>query len=239
MNVVVPGFTLSPLVRELVADPKVYEWNVKNIPMRARRRAGRNRRRRRLPRLGRRLLHDRLVHRRRRRPDRRMRSFRRTYCRAAPPTGFNNQQAKREELRMELRYITGNGSRRARRARRDDGRRPGHHPRLRHPCPRQSLHPADHRRRPGRRQGPRRHARGGAAAGQRSRRPSSSSLRTSPMPAPRASRPRSPANRWPRALNELIDVRRADRPVQPALDRRQGALCRREVGARAAVSSAR
>jgi NAD(P)-dependent dehydrogenase (short-subunit alcohol dehydrogenase family) len=34
VNVVVPGFTLSPLVRELVADPKVYEWNVKNIPMR-------------------------------------------------------------------------------------------------------------------------------------------------------------------------------------------------------------
>ena len=34
VNVVVPGFTLSPIVRELVADPKVYEWNVKNIPMR-------------------------------------------------------------------------------------------------------------------------------------------------------------------------------------------------------------
>ena len=34
VNVVIPGFTLSPLVRELVADPKVYEWNVKNIPMR-------------------------------------------------------------------------------------------------------------------------------------------------------------------------------------------------------------
>ena len=34
VNVVIPGFTLSPLVRELVADPEVYEWNVKNIPMR-------------------------------------------------------------------------------------------------------------------------------------------------------------------------------------------------------------
>ena len=34
VNVVVPGFTLAPLVRELVADPAVYEWNVKNIPMR-------------------------------------------------------------------------------------------------------------------------------------------------------------------------------------------------------------
>ncbi|MCB1503092.1 MAG: SDR family oxidoreductase [Bauldia sp.] len=34
VNVVIPGFTLSPLVRELVADPAVYEWNVKNIPMR-------------------------------------------------------------------------------------------------------------------------------------------------------------------------------------------------------------
>ena len=28
-----PGFTLTPIVRELVADPKVYEWNVQNIPM--------------------------------------------------------------------------------------------------------------------------------------------------------------------------------------------------------------
>jgi NAD(P)-dependent dehydrogenase (short-subunit alcohol dehydrogenase family) len=34
VNVVVPGFTLSPLVRELVADPAVLEWNLKNIPMR-------------------------------------------------------------------------------------------------------------------------------------------------------------------------------------------------------------
>lgn len=33
VNVVVPGFTLSPIVAELVADPKVYEWNVKNIPL--------------------------------------------------------------------------------------------------------------------------------------------------------------------------------------------------------------
>ena len=34
VNVVVPGFTLSPLVREMVADPKVYEWQVQNIPLR-------------------------------------------------------------------------------------------------------------------------------------------------------------------------------------------------------------
>jgi NAD(P)-dependent dehydrogenase (short-subunit alcohol dehydrogenase family) len=34
VNVVVPGFTLTPIVRELVADPKVLEWNVKNIPLR-------------------------------------------------------------------------------------------------------------------------------------------------------------------------------------------------------------
>ncbi len=33
VNVVVPGFTLSPIVAELVADPKVYEWNVQNIPL--------------------------------------------------------------------------------------------------------------------------------------------------------------------------------------------------------------
>ena len=33
VNVVVPGFTLTPIVRELVADPKVYEWNVQNIPL--------------------------------------------------------------------------------------------------------------------------------------------------------------------------------------------------------------
>jgi NAD(P)-dependent dehydrogenase (short-subunit alcohol dehydrogenase family) len=33
VNVVVPGFTLTPIVRELVADPKVLEWNVKNIPL--------------------------------------------------------------------------------------------------------------------------------------------------------------------------------------------------------------
>jgi NAD(P)-dependent dehydrogenase (short-subunit alcohol dehydrogenase family) len=34
VNVVVPGFTLSPIVHELVADPAVYEWNIRNIPMR-------------------------------------------------------------------------------------------------------------------------------------------------------------------------------------------------------------
>jgi NAD(P)-dependent dehydrogenase (short-subunit alcohol dehydrogenase family) len=34
VNVVVPGFTLTPIVRELVADPAVLEWNVKNIPLR-------------------------------------------------------------------------------------------------------------------------------------------------------------------------------------------------------------
>jgi NAD(P)-dependent dehydrogenase (short-subunit alcohol dehydrogenase family) len=34
VNVVVPGFTLSPIVAELVADPAVLEWNLKNIPMR-------------------------------------------------------------------------------------------------------------------------------------------------------------------------------------------------------------
>ena len=34
VNVVVPGFTLTPIVRELVADPKVYEWQVQNIPLR-------------------------------------------------------------------------------------------------------------------------------------------------------------------------------------------------------------
>ena len=33
VNVVVPGFTLTPIVRELVADPKVLEWNIKNIPL--------------------------------------------------------------------------------------------------------------------------------------------------------------------------------------------------------------
>jgi NAD(P)-dependent dehydrogenase (short-subunit alcohol dehydrogenase family) len=33
VNVVIPGFTLTPIVAELVADPKVLEWNVKNIPM--------------------------------------------------------------------------------------------------------------------------------------------------------------------------------------------------------------
>ena len=33
VNVVVPGFTLTPIVRELVSDPKVYEWNVQNIPL--------------------------------------------------------------------------------------------------------------------------------------------------------------------------------------------------------------
>lgn len=33
VNVVVPGFTLTPIIRELVADPKVYEWNVQNIPL--------------------------------------------------------------------------------------------------------------------------------------------------------------------------------------------------------------
>ncbi|MBN9072932.1 MAG: SDR family oxidoreductase [Rhizobiales bacterium] len=33
VNVVVPGFTLTPIVRELVADPKVYEWQVQNIPL--------------------------------------------------------------------------------------------------------------------------------------------------------------------------------------------------------------
>jgi NAD(P)-dependent dehydrogenase (short-subunit alcohol dehydrogenase family) len=34
VNVVVPGFTLTPIVRELVADPKVYEWQIQNIPLR-------------------------------------------------------------------------------------------------------------------------------------------------------------------------------------------------------------
>jgi NAD(P)-dependent dehydrogenase (short-subunit alcohol dehydrogenase family) len=34
VNVVVPGFTLTPIVRELVSDPKVYEWQVQNIPLR-------------------------------------------------------------------------------------------------------------------------------------------------------------------------------------------------------------
>jgi NAD(P)-dependent dehydrogenase (short-subunit alcohol dehydrogenase family) len=33
VNVVVPGFTLTPIVAELVADPKVLEWNVQNIPL--------------------------------------------------------------------------------------------------------------------------------------------------------------------------------------------------------------
>jgi NAD(P)-dependent dehydrogenase (short-subunit alcohol dehydrogenase family) len=33
VNVVVPGFTLTPIVRELVADPKVLEWNIQNIPL--------------------------------------------------------------------------------------------------------------------------------------------------------------------------------------------------------------
>jgi len=33
VNVVIPGFTLTPIVAELVADPKVLEWNVKNIPL--------------------------------------------------------------------------------------------------------------------------------------------------------------------------------------------------------------
>ncbi len=33
VNVVVPGFTLTPIVRELVADPKIYEWQVQNIPL--------------------------------------------------------------------------------------------------------------------------------------------------------------------------------------------------------------
>ena len=33
VNVVVPGFTLTPIVRELIADPKVYEWQVQNIPL--------------------------------------------------------------------------------------------------------------------------------------------------------------------------------------------------------------
>jgi NAD(P)-dependent dehydrogenase (short-subunit alcohol dehydrogenase family) len=33
VNVVVPGFTLSPLVRELVADPEVYKWQIQNIPL--------------------------------------------------------------------------------------------------------------------------------------------------------------------------------------------------------------
>ena len=34
VNVVVPGFTLTPIVRELVADPKVYEWQINQIPLR-------------------------------------------------------------------------------------------------------------------------------------------------------------------------------------------------------------
>jgi len=34
VNVVVPGFTLTPIVRELVADPEVYKWQVANIPLR-------------------------------------------------------------------------------------------------------------------------------------------------------------------------------------------------------------
>ena len=33
VNVVVPGFTLTPIVRELVADPAVYEWQIQNIPL--------------------------------------------------------------------------------------------------------------------------------------------------------------------------------------------------------------
>src|SRR5207253_6573799 len=33
VNVVVPGFTLTPIVAALVADPKVLEWNVQNIPL--------------------------------------------------------------------------------------------------------------------------------------------------------------------------------------------------------------
>lgn len=33
VNVVVPGFTLTKLVMELVADPKVYEWQVNQIPL--------------------------------------------------------------------------------------------------------------------------------------------------------------------------------------------------------------
>ena len=33
VNVVVPGFTLTPIVRELVADPEVYKWQVANIPL--------------------------------------------------------------------------------------------------------------------------------------------------------------------------------------------------------------
>ena len=95
----------------------------------------------------------------------------------------------------------------------------GHHPRLRHPCPGQPLHPADRRRRAGCRQGPRRDARGGAAGRRRSRRASSSSPRTSPMPAPRASRRSVPGESMAKGLNELIDSGVADRPVQPALDR--------------------
>ena len=34
VNVVVPGFTLTQIVRELVADPKVYEWQIAQIPLR-------------------------------------------------------------------------------------------------------------------------------------------------------------------------------------------------------------
>jgi len=34
VNVVIPGFTLTPIVRELVADPAVYAWQVSQIPLR-------------------------------------------------------------------------------------------------------------------------------------------------------------------------------------------------------------
>ncbi len=33
VNVVMPGFTLTPIVKDLAADPVWLEWNVKNIPM--------------------------------------------------------------------------------------------------------------------------------------------------------------------------------------------------------------
>ena len=92
VNVVVPGFTLTPIVRELVADPKVLEWNVQNIPLKRGAEpeeiAGADR----LPRFGRRLLHDRIVHVRRRRPHRRL-----TRLRGKSLPAAANQLTSRQE----------------------------------------------------------------------------------------------------------------------------------------------
>ena len=106
----------------------------------------------------------------------------------------------------------------------------GDQARLRHPRPGQSVHPADHRRRQRRAEGPQRRPPGHRSRGRRRRRPAQGrpDARRVGRPGHRHVGPRR--DRWPAALNEIVDSGIADRPVQPARDLGQGAVRRRALG---------